>query len=282
MRSFTRGEVLCALRAGLAEGRPILGVCAGIGLTAKCAERAGADLIFVNNTGRFRMSGRNGLLAKFSFGDANAVTEEMGTEILPVLAHTPAVGGVFAQDPFKRMDMVLENLKRWGFAGVQNSPGMGMMRPAMAKNLEAGGLGCSKEIELVETARSMDLLTAPFCYDAEQALRLAQAGADILLLNLGLTAGNDDGVEVPPLGACIEEMRAILAPAKDARPDVLIMCHGGPLATPEDVQRVYDAIPEMDGYLGGSSIERIPVERAIINVIRDFKQIAVEKQEEPV
>ena len=180
------------------------------------------------------------------------------------------------------MDMVLENLKRWGFAGVQNSPGMGMMRPAMAKNLEAGGLGFSKEIELVETARSMDLLTAPFCYDAEQALRLAQAGADILLLNLGLTAGNDDGVEVPPLGACIEEMRAILAPAKDARPDVLIMCHGGPLATPEDVQRVYDAIPEMDGYLGGSSIERIPVERAIINVIRDFKQIAVEKQEEPV
>ena len=137
MRSFTRGEVLCALRAGLAEGRPILGVCAGIGLTAKCAERAGADLIFVNNTGRFRMSGRNGLLAKFSFGDANAVTEEMGTEILPVLAHTPAVAGVFAQDPFKRMDMVLENLKRWGFAGVQNSPGMGMMRPAMAKNLEA-------------------------------------------------------------------------------------------------------------------------------------------------
>jgi predicted TIM-barrel enzyme len=273
MDGFTREGILQSLRTGLQEGKPILGVCAGIGLTAKCAEKAGVDLIFVNNTGRFRMAGRNGIIAKFSFGDANAVTVEMAGEILPVLKKTPAIAGVFAQDPFKRMDMVLEDLKRWGFSGVQNSPGMGMMKPAMAKNLEAGGIGFSKELELVERAGAMGLLTAPFCYDADQAERFARAGADILLINLGITAAKDDLISAMPLEECIEKMKRMIAPAKAVKPELLIMCHGGPLSTIEEVQRVYDAIPEMDGYLGGSSIERIPVERAIVETIHQFKAI---------
>lgn len=277
MTTIARKDILAGLRQRLAQGQPVFGVCAGIGLTAKCAELAGADLIFVNNSGRFRMAGRSGLLSKFSFGDANAVTVEMAGEILPVLSHTPAIAGVFAQDPFKRMDMVLENLKRWGFAGVQNSPGMGMMKPAMAKNLEAGGLGFSKEVELVRMARAMDLLTAPFCYDGNQAQRFAQAGADMLVLNLGLTVGLSDAGPRQELKESIDQLRAMLAPAKEANPDVLILCHGGPLADPQTVQQVYDEIPEMDGYLGGSSVERIPVEQAIIDVIHKFQTIEEEE-----
>lgn len=276
MTTIPREEILLDLRARLAQGHPVFGVCAGIGLTAKCAELAGADLIFVNNSGRFRMAGRSGLLSKFAFGDANAVTVEMAGEILPVLSRTPAIAGVFAQDPFKRMDMVLENLIRWGFAGVQNSPGMGMMKPAMAKNLEAGGLGFSKEVELVRMARSMDLLTAPFCYDGDQARRFAQAGADILVLNIGLPVGQADACSRPDLTASIQQLRAMIAPAKDVAPDVLILCHGGPLSDPQTVQQVYDEIPEMDGYLGGSSVERIPVEQAIVDVIHSFQNIEQE------
>lgn len=276
MTTIAREDILSGLRERLAQGQPVFGVCAGIGLTAKCAELAGADLIFVNNSGRFRMAGRSGLLSKFSFGDANATTVEMAGEILPVLSRTPAVAGVFAQDPFKRMDMVLENLKRWGFAGVQNSPGMGMMKPAMAKNLEAGGLGFSKEVELVRMAREMDLLTAPFCYDGDQAKRFAQAGADILVLNLGLTVWQADAGPKPDLEESIDRLREMIAPAKDVNPDVLILCHGGPLADPQTVQRVYDEIAEMDGYLGGSSVERIPVEQAIVRVIHEFQAIEQE------
>ena len=270
---MNREDILTVLREELKKGSPIIGVNAGVGLTAKCAAKAGADLIFINNAGKFRTSGRSTLLAKFSFGNANDITSTMCGEILPVIGQTPAIVGVFAQDPFKDISLILENLQKIGVAGIQNSPTLGMMSPAMAKNLEAGMLGFSKEVKLIKDAHEMGFLTAPIAHKPEQAVQFVEAGADIIVATVGITIGKEDGAPIPSLEENISTIREIAVATKKARKEVLVLCHGGALSTPENVQKVFDSISEVDGFSGGSAIERIPVEKAIAKIIREFKEV---------
>lgn len=265
-------EIKGKLRQQLDAGSPVLGVSAGIGLTAKCAAKAGADLIFINNAGRFRTAGRSTLLAKFSFGNANETTLQMVGEILPVIGRTPAVAGVFAQDPFRSIDLLLEQLQRLGVAGIQNSPTLGMMKPAMAKNLEAGMLGFSKEVALIEKAHHMGFLTAPLAHQPDQAEAFAAAGADIIVVTVGITIGEEDPARTPDLRENIEAIAAMTEAAKRGHPELLVLCHGGALSTPQAVQCALDTVPGLDGFVGGSAVERIPVEKAIAKIIHDFKQ----------
>lgn len=272
-----RTEILARLRAQTEQAVPVVGVCAGVGLTAKCSEKGGADLIFINNAGRFRMAGRSTLLAKFSFGDANAVTEQMVYECLPVIRETPAIAGVFAQDPFKNTELILERLRRLGVSGIQNSPSLGMMRPAMAKNLEAGLMGMSMEFELIRKAHGMGFLTAPLVYSPEHVGSFIEAGADILVVTAGVTVGRDDGVPFPSAEDNFRLFSQIAQAAKTAKPDIFVLAHGGVLADPETVQRAFDTVPELDGFVGGSAVERIPVESAIRDTIRAFKKVGCEE-----
>lgn len=267
-----RDAILAALRGQTEQGIPVIGVSAGVGLTAKCAEKGGADLIFINNAGRFRMSGRSTLLAKFSFGDANAVTEEMVRECLPVLRGVPTVAGVFAQDPFKNMDMVLEHLKRLGVDGIQNSPTLGMMKPAMAKNLEAGMMGLSMEYDLIRRAHDMGFFTAPIVHSTEQVDAFIAAGADLIVATAGITVGPEDGAPVPSLADNIRLFTRIAGRARELKPEILVLAHGGALSGPDAVQQALTAVPALDGFVGGSAVERIPVEKAIRKIITDFKE----------
>ena len=271
---MNRTEIITALRRQLESGSPVIGVCAGIGLTAKCAEKAGVDLVFVNNAGRFRASGRSTLLSKFSFGNANETMLQMAGEILPVIDRTPAIAGVFAQDPFRDIELLLEHLQRLGFAGIQNSPSLGMMKPAMAKNLEAGMLGFSKEVAMIAKAHEMGFLTAPLAHQPEQAAQFAAVGADIVVATVGITVGEEDPAPTPDLEQNIRDLEAMAQAAKETSPNALVLCHGGALSSPEAVQRVLDAVPAIDGFVGGSAIERIPVEKAIARIIHEFKNAA--------
>ncbi len=274
---MNREDILARLHAEIEQGIPVIGVCAGVGLTAKCSEKGGADLIFINNAGRFRMSGRSTLLAKFSFGNANAVTEEMVCECLPVLHSVPAVAGVFAQDPFKNTDLILERLKKLGVSGIQNSPTLGMMKPSMAKNLEVGMMGLSMEFELIRKAHSMGFFTAPIVHSPEQVKPFIDAGADVIVATAGITIGADDGVPIPSLSENINLFSSIAKVAKAIRPEIIVLAHGGALATPALVQEVLYSVPELDGFVGGSAVERIPVEKAIRKIITDFKEAGAEK-----
>ena len=265
------------IRSEIREGVPVIGVSAGVGLTAKCAEKGGADLIFVHNAGRFRMSGRSTLLAKFSFGNANDTTEAMVCECLPVLQSAPVIAGVFAQDPFKNIDLILERLQKLGVSGIQNSPTLGMMKPAMAKNLEAGSMGLSMEYDLIRRAHGMGFFTAPLVHSAEQVKPFMDAGADMLVVTAGITVGEDDGVPMPSLEENIALFRAVAQEAKRLDGDAVVLAHGGALNSPEAVQRVFDAVPEIAGFVGGSAVERIPVEKAIRKTIQGFKEAGAEK-----
>lgn len=269
-------DIIGSLRK-LADSRtPIIGVCAGVGLTAKCSEKGGADLIFLNNSGKFRMSGRSTLLAKFSFDDANATTENMVNECLPVLKNVPVIAGVFAQDPFRNISLILQRLKTLGVTGIQNSPTLGMMKPAMAKNLEAGMMGISMEYKLIRKAHEMGFITAPLVYNAEHLQGFIDAGADIIVATAGITVGADDGVPMPMLDESIAAISDIAKEAKSLKPDVIVLAHGGALSDPESVQKAFDDIAELDGFVGGSAIERIPVEKAIHKIIHDFKEAGIE------
>ena len=274
---MTREAIVEKLRAEVHAGRPVVGVSAGVGLTAKCAEKGGADLIFLHNAGRFRMSGRSTLLAKFSFGNANDVTEEMVCECLPVLQSAPVVAGVFAQDPFKNVDLILKRLQKLGVAGIQNSPTLGMMKPAMAKNLEAGMRGLSMEYELIRKAHDMGFFTAPIVHSAEQVQPFLDAGADVIVATAGITVGEEDGVPMPSLEENIALFRAVAQEAKRRKADILVLAHGGALNGPAAVQAAFDAVPELDGFVGGSAVERIPVEKAIRKTIQGFKEAGAEK-----
>ena len=274
---MTRNEILERLRAEIRQGRPVIGVSAGVGLTAKCAEKGGADLIFLNNAGRFRMSGRSTLLAKFSFGNANDVTEEMVCECLPVLKEVPVVAGVFAQDPFKNVDLILERLKKLGVTGIQNSPSLGMMKPAMAKNLEAGMMGLSTEYELIRRASAMGFFTAPIVHSAQQVKPFLDAGADVLVVTAGITVGEEDGVPMPSLEENVALFCDVAREAKKLAPEGIVLAHGGALNSPQAVQVAFDAVPELDGFVGGSAVERIPVEKAIRKTIQGFKEAGTEK-----
>ena len=273
---MTREEALRRLRAQVEAGRPIIGAGAGTGLSAKCAEAGGADLIIIYNSGRYRMAGHGSLAGLLPYGDANAIVVEMAAEVLPVARETPVLAGVCGTDPFRLMPVFLEELKRIGFSGVQNFPTVGLFDGTFRQNLEETGMGYALEVEMIRTARALDLLTAPYVFDVGEARAMAEAGADVIVPHMGLTTGGAIGAETArTLDESVELVQAMHDAAKDVNADVLVLCHGGPIAKPDDAAYVLDRTHGVAGFFGASSMERLPTEIAMTENMRRFKAIAV-------
>lgn len=271
---MNRQEALGILRAQAAAGQPVIGAGAGTGLSAKCAEAGGADLLTVFSSGRYRMAGRGSLACLMPYGDANAIVLQMAAEVLPVVRHTPMLAGVCGTDPFRQMPVFLTELKELGFCGVQNHPTVGLIDGSFRANLEATGMGFGLEIAMIRQAHELDLLTCPFAFDPEQARLMAEAGADLVVAHVGLTVGGMVGAaSARKLDDTVELVRAIGGAASAVNPDVLVLCHGGPMAGPDDVAAVLAQAPGIAGYFGGSSTERLPSELAITEAMRSFKAI---------
>ncbi|MEV8628732.1 phosphoenolpyruvate hydrolase family protein [Streptomyces sp. NPDC051079] len=272
---MNRQDVLARLRAQIAQGRPVVGAGAGTGLSAKCAEAGGVDLLIIYNSGRYRMAGRGSLAGLLPYGDANAIVKDMAREVLPVVRDTPVLAGVCGTDPFRRMDLFLDELKAMGFAGVQNFPTVGLYDGTFRVNLEETGMGYGLEVDMVRAAHRRDLLTAPYVFDPEQAADMARAGADVLVPHVGLTTKGDIGagtaLTLDGAAAAVQEMHDA---AKRVNPDVLVLCHGGPIAEPEDAAYVLAHTTGVVGFFGASSVERLPTERAITEQTRAFKALS--------
>jgi predicted TIM-barrel enzyme len=271
---MTRAEALARLRAQLDEGRPIIGAGAGTGLSAKCAEAGGADLIIIYNSGRYRMAGRGSLAGLLPYGDANAIVVEMAGEVLPVVRETPVLAGVCGTDPFRLMPHFLRQLEGLGFSGVQNFPTVGLFDGTFRANLEETGMGYPLEVEMVRTARELDLLTAPYVFDPDDARAMTEAGADVLVPHMGLTTSGTIGAQTAiPLDEAVARVQAMHDAAKEVNPDVLVLCHGGPIAEPEDAAYVLERTHGVVGFFGASSMERLPTEVAMTETMRRFKSI---------
>jgi predicted TIM-barrel enzyme len=274
--SIPRKEIVARLRAQIADGRPLLGTSAGIGLSAKCAEAGGADLIVVYNSGRFRMAGRGSSAGLLSFGDANAIVVEMSGEILPVVMDTPVLAGVCATDPFRRMPLFLEEIQRLGFSGVQNFPTVGLFEGLMRQTLEETGMGYGLEVEMIRTAHELGLFTMPYVFDDEQAAAMAASGADVVVPHMGTTTNGAIGAQTAlTLDECVPRIASMRDAARAVNPDIIVLCHGGPIAEPADAQVILDRVPGVAGFLGASSTERLPVERAITETVNQFKSISI-------
>jgi predicted TIM-barrel enzyme len=264
----------------VARGDLLVGAGAGTGLSAKCAEAGGADLIIIYNSGRFRMAGRGSLAGLMPYGDANAIVVDMAREVLPVVRHTPVLAGVCGTDPFRLMDSFLRELRDMGFAGVQNFPTVGLIDGMFRLNLEETGMGFSLEIEMIARAHELGLLTCPYVFDEQQAREMARAGADLLVAHAGLTTkgsiGAQSAMTLEEAGAFV---RRIIDAGKRERDDVLVLCHGGPIAEPQDVAWIVEHTTGLDGFFGASSIERLATEVAITEQTRGFKSLrAVRKR----
>lgn len=271
----TRSEILSRFRQKVAQGRPIIGGGAGTGLSAKCAEEGGIDLIIIYNSGRFRMAGRGSLAGLMPYGDANAIVMDMAREVLPVVKRTPVLAGVCATDPFRVMTRFLQEVRDAGFAGVQNFPTVGLIDGAFRQGLEETDMGYDKEVEMIALARAMDLLTCPYVHNPEEAVAMARAGADILVPHVGLTSKGMIGAKSTlTLAEAARRVQAMADAAKAARGDVLVLCHGGPIAEPEDVAEVFRLTRGIVGFFGASSIERLPTEPAIVAQVRAFTALA--------
>ena len=269
-----RREALERLRAQVEAGRPVIGAGAGTGLSAKCAEAGGADLIIIYNSGRYRMAGRGSLAGLLPYGDANAIVVEMAGEVLPIVRETPVLAGVCGTDPFRLMPVFLRRLKELGFSGVQNFPTVGLFDGTFRANLEETGMGYDLEVAMVREARELDLLTAPYVFDPEDARKMAAAGADVLVPHMGLTTSGTIGARTAiTLDEAVERVQAMRDAAKDANPDVLVLCHGGPIAEPEDAAYVLERTEGVVGFFGASSMERLPTEIAMTENMRRFKSI---------
>ena len=273
---FTRSESLARLRDVASSGEPIIGAGAGTGISAKFAERGGVDLLIIYNSGRYRMNGRGSLAGLLPYGDANEIVVEMGHEVIPVVEDTPVLAGVNGTDPFRQMDVFIEDLKRRGFSGVQNFPTVGLIDEdsGFRQNLEETGMGYDKEVEMIREAAEQDMLTCPYVFSEEQAREMAAAGADIIVSHMGLTTAGDIGAETAlDLETAAERVQAHHDAAKDVNDDVMVICHGGPIAWPEDAEYVLNNTEGVVGFFGASSLERLPTEEAIENQARDFKGI---------
>ena len=271
-----RDEALHRLRAQVASGRPIVGAGAGTGLSAKSAETGGADLIIIYNSGRYRMAGRGSLAGMLPYGDANAVVVDMAREVLPVVQATPVLAGVCGTDPFRIMDVFLPQLRAMGFSGVQNFPTVGLFDGIFRQNLEETGMGYGLEVEMIRKARALDLLTAPYVFNEAEAQAMAEAGADILVPHLGLTTSGAIGAKTAiGLDEAVTRVQAMHDAAKQVNPEMLVLCHGGPIATPADAAYVLARTTGVAGFFGASSMERLPTEVAIADTVRRFKAIAV-------
>ena len=267
-------------RASSAAGTPILGAGAGTGITAKCAEAAGADLIIIYNSGRYRMAGRGSLAGLMPYGDANAIVMEMAREVLPIVRQVPVLAGVCGTDPFRVMEVFLRELKELGFSGVQNFPTVGLIDGLFRENLEETGMGYALEVNMIARAHQMDLLTCPYVFDEEQAKDMTKAGADLLIAHMGLTTKGTIGARTAiTLDESVARVQAIQKAAAAVRPEVLVLCHGGPIAEPSDVEYVLSRTRGICGFFGASSIERLPTERAISEQVRSFKNLSLLKSE---
>lgn len=274
MNRLTREENIAKFKEQIASGKILVGVGAGTGITAKSSEAGGADILIIYNSGRYRMAGRGSLAGLLSYGDANQIVVEMGAEVLPVVKETPVLAGVCGTDPFRVMDIYLQQLKDQGFSGVQNFPTVGLIDGVFRQNLEETGMGYGLEVDMIRKAHELDMLTCPYVFDAEQSAAMAEAGADIIVAHMGLTSKGTIGAKtVLSLDDCIPRIEAIIKAARDVNPDVMVICHGGPIAEPKDAQYIISNIPELDGFFGASSIERFAAERGIKAQTEDFKAI---------
>ena len=274
MPQFSRTEILTRLRAKVASGKPIVGGGAGTGLSAKLSEAGGIDLLVIYNSGRFRMAGRGSLAGLMPYGDANAIVMEMAQEVLPVAPQTPVLAGVCGTDPFRLMPLFLRDVKQAGFAGVQTFPTVGLIDGLFRANLEETGMGFGLEVDMIRLARKMDLLTTPYCFNPDEAAAMAQAGADILIPHLGLTTKGMIGAHTAvTLEAGAKLVQAMHDAAKRVNRDILVLCHGGPIAEPSDAQFILDHTEGIVGFYGASSMERLPVEPAITGRVKEFTQL---------
>ena len=274
MNTQTRSEIIAKFKEEIANGKILVGVGAGTGITAKSSEAGGADMLIIYNSGRYRMAGRGSLAGLLSYGDANQIVVEMGAEVLPVVKHTPVLAGVCGTDPFRVMDIYLKQLKDQGFNGVQNFPTVGLIDGIFRQNLEETGMGYGLEVEMIRKAHELDMLTCPYVFDPEQAKAMAKAGADILVAHMGLTTKGTIGAKTAlTLDDCVEKIKAIIAAGRSVRPDIMVICHGGPIAEPRDAAYIIHQIPEIDGFFGASSIERFAAERGIKAQAAAFKAI---------
>jgi len=256
------------------EGRPIIGAGAGTGLSAKCAEAGGADLIVIYNSGRFRMAGCGSLAGLMPYGDANAIVMDMSREVLPVVKNTPVLAGVCGTDPFRLKPVFLKQLKEAGFSGVQNFPTVGLYDGMFRVHLEETGMGYDFEVELIAEGNKLGMLTAPYVFNSDDALKMAEAGADVLVAHVGLTTKGSVGAKsAMTLDQAAELVQKIADAGKSVKPDVLIICHGGPVAEPEDAAYILQHTRGVHGFFGASSIERLPTEIAIRSQVERFKQI---------
>ncbi|EEQ03296.1 hypothetical protein yrohd0001_9430 [Yersinia rohdei ATCC 43380] len=274
MPKFQRQAILAKFRAMIARREPIIGGGAGTGLSAKCEEAGGIDLIVIYNSGRYRMAGRGSLAGLLAYGNANDIVVDMAKEVLPVVKNTPVLAGVNGTDPFCQFDNFLESLKDLGFSGVQNFPTVGLIDGNFRANLEETGMGYGLEVDMIRLAHEKDLLTTPYVFSAEDAIAMTQAGADIIVPHMGLTTGGNIGADTAlKLADCVPLINAWAAAAKNVREDVIVLCHGGPISTPEDAQYIMDNCPQCDGFYGASSMERLPTEIALTNTTKQFKNI---------
>jgi predicted TIM-barrel enzyme len=274
MPRFERAALVEKFKAMVARGEPIIGGGAGTGLSAKCQEAGGIDLIVIYNSGRYRMAGRGSLAGLLAYGDANQIVVDMASEVLPVVKHTPVLAGVNGTDPFRLMDVFLDQLKAIGFAGVQNFPTVGIIDGTFRANLEETGMSYGLEVDMIAAAHAKDMLTTPYVFNADEAAAMAQAGADLIVCHLGLTTGGSIGAETAlKLADCPAMVDAWAEAALEVRRDVIVLAHGGPVASPEDAAFIIKSTRNCHGFYGASSMERLPTEVALTDQTRRFKTI---------
>jgi predicted TIM-barrel enzyme len=276
MSFFTREQCLQRLRAQIAAGKPIIGGGAGTGISAKCAEAGGIDLIIIYNSGRFRMAGRGSLSGMMPYGDANAIVMDMAREVLPVVRQTPVLAGVCGTDPFRIMKLFLRDVQHAGFSGVQNFPTVGLFDGTIRVGLEETGMGYGLEVDMIRLAHEHDLLTTPYAFNPDEATAMARAGADILIPHMGLTTKGAIGAHTAvSLDEAAKRVQAMHDAARRVNKEILVLCHGGPIAEPADAQFILDHTEGVVGFYGASSMERLPVEPAIANRVREFTELVI-------
>ena len=274
MARFTRQQILDRLNAKIRSGQLIVGGGAGTGLSAKCEEAGGIDLIVIYNSGRYRMAGRGSLAGLMAYGNANEIVMEMACEVLPVARNTPVLAGVNGTDPFCIFDSFLDQLKAVGFAGVQNFPTVGLIDGIFRQNLEETGMGFGLEVDMIRMAHAKDMLTTPYVFSEDDAIAMTEAGADVIVCHMGLTTGGNIGAgTAKTLDDCVDLINGWSEAALRKRRDIITLCHGGPISMPEDAEYVLKRCPECDGFYGASSMERLPTEKALTAQTREFLNI---------
>jgi predicted TIM-barrel enzyme len=275
MGGIAREAILARFRQMIADGRPIIGGGAGTGLSAKSEEAGGIDLIVIYNSGRYRMAGRGSAAGLLAYGNANEIVREMAREVLPVVKSTPVLAGVNGTDPFVLMPQFLRELRDMGFSGVQNFPTIGLFDGVMRQSFEETGMGFALEVEMIAEAHRLDLLTTPYVFNPDEAAAMAGSGADLVVAHMGVTTGGAIGAKAAKsLEQCAKEVAAIAEAARRVREEVIVLCHGGPIAMPEDAAFILERVPDCHGFYGASSMERLPVEIAIRDQVLAFKRLA--------